>query len=295
MDTTKQRQSVEVGRGLFLVRYTEAEDESRPPRVEVSADPDAPIEFHLHPDHQDAVLWQPGSSLIVEATEPTQFVVRVVPGNKDGSVAATVKIETLTQGKPLEPYKKGRVNAPVREAASTNDLGSFRILGHLAGIGDLWVDANEWLGGPGAPSRLEGISIEWPDKPSDLVIRYAVRTAKPQPNSGKTMQLGTFAGTRGKSMPIVTLMLELAGPEASVYRLSADAIFLGTPVKHFTGRRIVISAPTGREPLVGLRVNLESTAAPKSLTKSSASKPARSSGRVRVFRSRANADQPETA
>jgi hypothetical protein len=183
-----------------------------------------------------------------------------------------------------------------------HDHGGIRILGHVSGMGDVPVNANEWLAGPSAPSRIEGLSISWPDKPADLDIHYAVKTAKPQATSGRKMDLGSFAGTRGKAMPIVSLMLELSGPGAANFQLSVEAIFLGSPTKRFTGKRVVASGPTGREPLVGLRLAVEnlrsavekmgSTARPQK--KPPANKPARSEGRVRVFRSRAKQNQPAT-
>ena len=58
-------------------------------------------------------------------------------------------------------------------------------------------------------------------------------------------------------MPLTNVMLELSGPDASVYQFSVEALFLGAPVMHVSGERVVLSGPTGREPLVGLRVALE--------------------------------------
>jgi hypothetical protein len=171
-----------------------------------------------------------------------------------------------------------------------------RILGHLTGIGDIWVKSDEWIAGPSAPSRIEGISINWPDKPADLEIHYAVKTAKPQAISGRTMELGSFAGTRGKAMPLVSLMFELSGAAADDHQLTVEAIFLGAPATRLTGKRIVASGPTGREPLVGLRVGLRNGAvATRPASKPTAAKPARAAGRVRVFRSRPNVKESTKA
>jgi hypothetical protein len=296
MDNTMQRQTVKVGRGLFLVRYSSADDEKRPPKVTVSCNQDSDLEFHLHPGHQEPVLWQPGSCLVVETMVPTTFDVEVSPAGDGDSSAATVKIETLTQGKsPASGTQSQDQNTgPAKHRASSVDnVDGLRVLGHLAGRGDVWVEANEWLGGPTAPSRIEGIAIEWPDKPSDLDLRYALKSAKLQPNSGRTTGLGSFAGTRGKSMPVVSIMVELTGAQAANFQLSAEAIFLGAPAKRFTGKRIVASGPTGREPLVGLRLSLDSMASPRTLAKSSSRKAGRSTGSVRVFRSRAKANHAE--
>ena len=109
------------------------------------------------------------------------------------------------------------------------------------------------------------------------------------------MELGNFAGTRGKAMPIVSLMLELSGPSAANFQLAVDAIFLGAPAARIIGKRVVASGPTGREPLVGLRVSLDrAKQATQPQAKASASNPARSAGRVRVFRSRSKSNQPAT-
>ena len=88
-------------------------------------------------------------------------------------------------------------------------------------------------------------------------IRYSVKTAQPLDISGRNLDLGAFAGTRGRAMALTGLMLELTGPDASLYRFSAEALFLGSPVMRVSGERVVVSGPTGREPLVGLRVGLQ--------------------------------------
>ena len=275
---------VAIKRGLFLVRYAAAEDEAQPPKVKVSPEPvsNKDIRFLLHPDNSDAVLWQPDTCLVVRAAAPGILSVEVTPAQEGGSTAATVRIEPLSQGAATSAQTKSRSSVP-------HDPGNFRILGHVSGMGDVLVDVDEWLAGPSAPSRIEGISIEWPGKPSDLDIHYAVKTAKQQTTSGRKMRLGSFAGTRGKAMPIVGLMLEMSGPGASGYQISLEAIFLGSPATRRIGKRVSASGPTGREPLVGLRIGLEKVrTATQAKTNAPARKPERSAGRVRVFRGRPN-------
>ena len=286
MERVNQRKSVEVDRGIFLVRYASANGEPMPPKVTVSPD-DATnqnISLVLHPDHNEAVLWQPGSCLVVQALEPGMLSIEVTPLQKNGSAAATIKIEPLTQGEAMSGLP------PPSKDVSSLDLEDFRVLGHVASIGDVVVSADQWLAGPSAPSRIEGIAIEWPRKPRDLVLRYSVKTAKPQTVSGRLFEAGSFAGTRGKALPIVGLMLEMSGPGASNIRFNVEAIFLGAPVMRMTGTRVTASGPTGREPLVGLRLGIE--AAPSVATISQprpvATVPSRPSSRVRVFRSRAS-------
>jgi hypothetical protein len=289
MEHAKQQKTVAINRGLFLVRYATAEDEAQPPKVRVSPDPTSnkAISFLLHPDHDEAVLWQPDSCLVVRATAPGKLSVEVIPAQKGGSAAATVRIEALTQGQAaMAAPAKGRSSSP-------HELGKLRILGHVSGLGDVVVNDNEWIAGPSAPSRIEGISIEWPDKPADLDIHYAVKLAKPQAASGQKMGLGSYAGTRGKAMPVVGLMLELSGPGSPEFQLAVEAIFLGAPATRITGKRVVASGPTGREPLVGLRLAVENAAVvARPQPKSSAGKSAKPASRVRVFRSRSSHKQP---
>ena len=64
-------------------------------------------------------------------------------------------------------------------------------------------------------------------------------------------------------MALTTLMLELSGPDALLYQFSVEALFLGAPVMHVSGERVVLSGPTGREPLVGLRVSLHEASDPR--------------------------------
>jgi hypothetical protein len=289
MERAKQRRIVDLDRGLFLVRYAAADDEARPPLVKVSSEPasDKNVSLILHPDHREGALWRPGACLVVRTMIPSKLAIEVVSAQAGGSVAATVRMERLSQGEALteQPQTQTVVNPSL-------EVGNFRVLGHVASIGDVVVNANEWIAGPAAPSRIEGISIEWPGKPEDVDIRYSIRTARPQTVSGRIVDLGSFAGTRGKAMPVVGLTLELSGTGASDIQFNVEAIFLGSPATRITGRRIVLAGQTGREPLVGLRVGLEEASAESQTQRAlSGARPSRASNGVRVFRSRPKQSQ----
>jgi hypothetical protein len=288
MERTQQQQTVTVDRGLFLVRYTAAEDQEQPPRVRLSVDASSKkdVSFVLYPDHNEPILWEPDTCLVVRATAAGKLAVQVIPLEEGGSTAATVRIEPLSQGKA--------VASPAHHAS--NDLEGLHLLGHLTGLGDVTVKAGEWLGGPSSPMRIEGISVNWPEKPSDLQIRYAVKTSRPIPVSGQAVELGSFAGTRGRAMPVVGLMLELAGPAAARFQFCVEAIFLGSPATRFVSNRVVASGPTGREPVVGLRLSLRNVEAVEELeTKARASGREAPADHVRVFRSRPRSEQPASA
>jgi hypothetical protein len=293
MARTTQQKTVEITRGLFLIRYAAAEDEGRAPVVKVIPDPasEQNITFVLHPDHKEAVLWQPDTCLVVRAMTQGKLSIEVSPVQENGPVAATVRIEPLSQGQPTSmPAQSSR---SVRRSVDWED---FRVLGHVASIGDVVVNAGDWLAGPSAPSRIEGISMAWPGKANDIEIRYSVKTARPQTGSERATALGSFAGTRGKALPIVGLTLEMSGPDAANVQFAVDALFLGSPLMRATGKLIVLSGPTGREPLVGLRVGLEHDGAnARPQPSRPATEAVRPAGRVRVFRSRPRQDQQAKA
>jgi hypothetical protein len=292
MDRNKnigQQKVIDIDRGLFCIQYQSADDEMSPPKVVISPVPgdERKVELILHPDAEEAVLWQPGSSLIVRTSSSARLNVQVVPLRPSGSKAASVKFENLTQGAPMQT-RRGRNH---HQDLETQGL---RLLGHVAGIGDVVVGLNEWVAGPTTPSRIEGIALEWPEKPDDLELRYAVKSAT-QAGAPKMVHLETFAGTRGRALPITGIVLEMSGAGASDCQFVAEALFLSSPTLRATGQRVVLAGPTGREPLVGLRVTIQSTEIfenPAELEPAPVVRkttPA-STERVRVFRSRPKQD-----
>ena len=285
-----QRKVVELNRGLFLVHYKSAEDTASPPQVKVSPAPgyERQLQITTHPDSDPNTLWHPNTSLVVQANATATLHVEVLAAQPNGSRVAAVKIEPISQGKATE--------TAVLSAPTLPDLHSIRVLGHVAGLGDVIVAADQWIAGPSAPSRIEGIAIEWP-KQAGLQLRYAVKSGA---QAGKMTEAGGYVGTRGRAMPVTGLILELLGELSNSYQLIADAIFLSSPTMRVSGKSIVLTGPTGREPLVGLRLSVEQIEK-RSVAQSTALTPRQggtsnvpahsvakvpSAGRVRVFRSR---------
>jgi hypothetical protein len=257
MEQHSQQTTLDMERGLFLIKYESSESTDYPPRVRVAAEQgsESTVELILSPDADEAVLWSPGASLVARATGKSRLRVMVAAAEPHGSIAARVQVVPLSD----DP---GR--AKEYESAQLN-LSEFRVLGHVAGRGDVVVDSDNWVGGPLAPSRIEGIAINWPDKPRDLTLRYAVTVGGPRPNMGQFVEAGAFTGTRGRALPLVGATFEIEGSAASELQLVAESIFLGSPQTRIVGRRVVLAGPTGREPLVGLRVAVEPKDQPRSL------------------------------
>src|SRR5450755_557163 len=97
-----QQQIVDLDRGMFWIQYQSADDEISPPKVSVSAAPghESSVELILHPDADQAVLWQPGSGLIARIANRARLHLTVTAQRPNGSHAAAVKVESVTQGTP---------------------------------------------------------------------------------------------------------------------------------------------------------------------------------------------------
>ena len=162
----------------------------RSSRSRPSLNSEAQVDVILHPDHEEPILQRPGTCLIVRAMMPGMLAIEVEPSRTNGSIAATVNIEPLLQGEAIASAARGS-HQPVAPRAG-GLTGDIRVLGHVAGIGDVYGSANEWLAGPTAPSRIEGISIEWPTKPEGVDIRYSVKTAQPLNISGRNRRSWRF-------------------------------------------------------------------------------------------------------
>lgn len=249
----QQKKTVEIPRGLFLVRYESAEDTTNPPRVTVSLTPahSEAIKVILPPGAEESVLWSPGACLVVRAIQNGNVDVAVAPSQANGSVAAKIQLV------PISNDPGGASTSTVETGADVVDASQMKIRGHVAGIGDVIVRPGEWIAGPAAPSRIEGLLLHWPNKPPSIDLRYSVSLGGPKPMQTPRVSAGTFAGTRGRSLPLVGAILELTGPQAAKHQLEVDALFLGSPQVRMTGQRVVLSGPTGREPLVGVRIQLE--------------------------------------
>ena len=282
MIDAEQQKVVSLDRGLFFVNYKSAEDPSSPPHVTVApaSGHERRMEIILHPDATEPTLWEPDSGLVVRVNTPGTLQVQVQPMRPGGSRAAMVRIEPIQSGRALIAARQGE-SMGLHANVATEGL---KVLGHVAGRGDIIVGPNTWIAGPTAPSRVEGVALEWPDKPMGVDIRYAVQFANGHAGSGRMVPLGTYAGTRGRALPITGVVLEVSGAEDLEF--VAEAVFLNTPALRAVGKRVVLSGPTNREPLVGIRISVERAAMEQVAAPAKAARKPAGSGRVRVFRSR---------
>jgi hypothetical protein len=250
MELYSQQKTLDMHRGLFLIKYEASDDGHSPPSVQIEPEggSEGSVELILPPGAQEAVLWSPGATVVARANSSARLRLVVSPTQPNGSTSARIQIIELHQ----DP-------GGVRTTASSGplDLSNLKFLGHVAGRGDVFADCDTWIAGPLAPSRIEGLAVQWPDKMPGMNLRYSVVTGGPRPTRGPMVDAGTFAGTRGRALPLIGATFEISGSAAAGQQLVVDSIFLGSPQTRAVGQRVVIGGPTGREPLVGLRVRIE--------------------------------------
>jgi hypothetical protein len=250
MELHSQQKTLDMHRGLFLIKYEASDDGHSPPSVQIEPEggSESSVELILPPGIQDAVLWSPGATVVARANSSSRLRLVVSPTQPNGSTSARIQIIELSQDP--SGARSAAANRPL-------DLSNLQFLGHVAGRGDVLADCDTWIAGPLAPSRIEGLAVQWPDKVPGFNLRYSVVTGGSRPTRGPMVETGTFAGTRGRALPLVGATFEISGSAAAGQQLVIDSIFLGSPQIRAIGQRVVIGGPTGREPLVGLRVRID--------------------------------------
>jgi len=288
-NTSEIKRGIDLKPGVFVLRYAIAEEVSAHPAIKVSIDAastkDVFLVLHHADEAREVTLWQPGAGVALKAVRPGRIMVEVIPIQADASTNATIKIDSLIQGENSYQY----LGQAAGHAKQELNLSGLKLHGHVASRGDIEVSANEWLAGPAIPARIEGIAIEWPNKPRNIDLRYCAIGPKSNAATTPMIGLGGFTGTRGRALPIFGLNLELIGPGVTSMQLVAEALFLGTPVMRIAGTRVTLSGPSGLEPLIGLKLSVEAkqqeasqdAPAPETVSSNSAARP------VRVFRGKA--------
>jgi hypothetical protein len=154
--------------------------------------------------------------------------------------------------------------------------GGIRVLGHLSRRGDVVVGPGEWLAGPTSPLPIEGLEIR--GAPSGAGLEYQVLAGGRGGQWSPWVSAGQFAGSRGRSRPLMGVRMRLQGGEGLVLRL--QVLFLGAPVVSRAGRAIEAAGLSSGDPLVGLSVALDE-GRPQTVSRAV---PSVSSSSVRVFR-----------
>jgi hypothetical protein len=253
----RKHKSFVLQRGLYVLRYETSADVTQPPLVTVICEAGR-NEVIPHPEPARSTMSAPGQALVIRANETGNVKVEISSSASASTLDATLKFELLRPdtggpaGMKIGATGFGDPAVPYVAPPTAN----IQLLGHVARLGDVTVGGDEWLGGPAAPARIEGFLVRWPGKPADVQLRYAATVAGQRPGEARLVDVDEFTGTRGRARALVGLTAELLGPGARNHQLTMEALFLGTPTRRMTGNSLVVAGPTGREPLVGLRMSV---------------------------------------
>jgi hypothetical protein len=249
---------ISVAAGLSVLRYISAEDTAVPPKVRVDPRSEGRrLNFVSVPGEAEHVLRAPGAAIVLIAESESEIAVTIIREPQARPAAVNLHLEHLAGATSSRTREAPRVGGSV--GTSRWQPSQVSIIGHVARRGDVRVASGEWLGGPEFPIRIEGLEIRWPDIPGDLQLEYSVVIGGNTLRKLPACRVNEFAGTQGRAAPLVGLTMVLSGDAKYSYRLRADCLFLGTQIISQTGQRVILSGPTGREPLVGLRLWIETS------------------------------------
>lgn len=244
-----------VAAGLSVLRYISAGGAVQPPTIHVTPRAIKQLNLVSHPGEPTNVLRAPGAAIVLVTETETELAISIVPNPGSKSEAIDLHLELLATAR-----LSGGLEEPsqdIRAESYSCTPSRMVLIGHLAQRGDVLVETGEWLGGPVFPTRIEGIEIRWPGMPRGLKLEYGVTIGTTDLRKMPLCKLNEFAGTKGRAIPVVGLALALNGEVADSYCLRAECLFLGSPIISESGRKLVLSGPTQREPLVGLRLWIE--------------------------------------
>lgn len=247
----RTRKRFVLQRGLYTLRYEQAEDSLFPPSIYVSS-PEEQIEFIWPPGTTANALHRPGTGMVVKAEQSGVLVIDVVASVYHGSTDAEIRFEGLNEDADVELSAPGS-RITVTQTTPRNAI----IRGHLASIGDVTSEGSDWLAGPDAPSRIEAVAMRLRELPPNASLVYGARTSRhPQGQPIKLAESGQWVGSKGRGEPIVALRMELRFTGVPTHQLSGEAMFLGAVPRPFEGLVVDLQGVSGREPLIGLKLDL---------------------------------------
>jgi hypothetical protein len=283
--------SLVVGRGLFVLRYLSSSDNSGWPVAEIrcSAGSESGIKLISAPGARSNELSAPGACLVVLADSPGALQVTVRRRRPGDSLDAVLRLEPLGLAEQAsEPEMSAPQSAPAAPPfEQAPSPPNFTILAHIARRGDVEVPAGTWAAGPSAPAQIEGLEIRASNN-SEVGIEAQALIGGPRGGWTPRAAPGTYLGTRGRALPIMGVRFRLGETAPPGLALSAEAMFLGSPLLKKEGKEIELVGAFGADPLVGLRLSVIAAPAVERAPERSDNLSVAGT-RVRIFRASAKA------
>jgi hypothetical protein len=245
--------TLNVNRGLHVFRYLEFQG-GGVPAVARLIPPAEGVTLLDMPGREEGLLIRPGDCVVVRAERPSEVVVGLRRGSADGSLEASFRLEAIALAEDAGASQVAPV-AAARASLVSAAPAPLAFVAHVSRRGDVAFEQGVWVAGPDAPAVIEGLEIVGDPRPSVLEMQVLVGSRPPRWSEWVGMR--QFAGTRGQGLPVTGLRMRLA-PEAGSLEISVEALFLGALVESKRGRQVEFVSGSGVDPLVGLKVSLQS-------------------------------------
>ena len=258
-EARSRRHTLNVGIGLHILRYVSTRTPDCPPVVhlKIPSGNGRNVILMRDADPRPKSLSSPGDFVFINARRPSAIVLTVKPLRRGGSLDAEVRLDRVTStmaGMVASSLLPSATPSAPQALGQTNE--GITVLAHVSHRGDVFAKSDEWICGPELPIAIEGLEISWAGQPAGVELSYLVQSGGRVQRQAEG-RASEFVGTRGCASPIVKFAIGLSGPNAQDYELSCDALFLGAPVMTRRGHSVSASGPSGREPLVGLRISID--------------------------------------
>ena len=254
--------------GMYIARFNAAPNPGEFCLLSMApSDPHVRIDFFASEAVENNMLRTADDIIVVRCSGGEgKLIMTSLPGA--GTQATGARIDRIASATERQNLPAGGTAAAAPGSAASSDFTPqtqatpgarnapqvlLKVMGHVELQGDITIPAGQWLGDPTSSQRLEGFSIDWPDRPDDVDLAYSCVMA----GLGRSPSVlsGGYCGSRQRATPINALTVSLVGKQASTYALDMEVVFAGCPAQKITPG-VECGGLTGREPLTALRVAL---------------------------------------
>jgi len=306
---------VSFGRGLFVLRYASCDVPHAPPRVRfaVAHGPSTGVRIVPQPGSVAGELTHVGELAVIASDGPGALEVLIEESRQGGGVGCSLALDRLgeaaqeraslndraIQYEQASQYQQpsrfdervqsgARAQAPAgfmpsNAADGARDAGpgaGAQLVAHLSNRGNVGFALGEWIGGPQAPTPIEGLMI-----PAALAGQVGLEYQTISIGSDRWsdwVRAGSFAGSQGQGRPLRGMRLRV--PATGDIALRVEALFLGAPIDQKVGRTLEFMSSSPFDALVGFRIELVRETA-RDVAPTNLVAPAASANRLKVFRS----------
>jgi hypothetical protein len=257
--------SLLVARGLYVLRYESGGASLNHPVavVKPAAGFEGIVQVISTPGGVEGCLEHPGAAVLVRAEDNGKIKIGVKRSGSNGSLDASFRLESVSllsddNRGPTSTSAIANIPRPLSQLSITPEAnGSEGALfrAHVSILGDVSVRANQWVGGPDAPARIEGLAMLDLGR-EGLRAEVQVLPGFRQAAWSEWLGGGVFAGTRGRSQPLVGVRLRLTGDQYHLFNVHSEALFLGSAIICKRGREVECVSQTGCDPLIGFRFEI---------------------------------------